>query len=68
VIKGQWLGARLRRQVASLEEDRASLERRVRDFEAATARNTPVPAEPEEAKPYVGLKSLIMGYEEKKQG
>ncbi len=65
VIKAQWLGARLRRQVAILEEDKASLERRIREFEAGTARNTPVPAEAEEAKPYVGLKSLILGYEDK---
>jgi putative membrane protein len=66
VIKGQWLGARLRRQVANLEEDRAHLERRIRDFEVATGQNTAVPAEAEEAKPYVGLKSLILGYEDKK--
>ena len=37
VIKGQWAGARLRRQVASLEEDRATLERRVRELESAEA-------------------------------
>jgi uncharacterized integral membrane protein len=67
VIKGQWAAGRLRRQVASLEQDRASLEGRVRDLEAETARNIPasVPAA-EEAAPYVGLKSLMMGYEEDK--
>jgi uncharacterized integral membrane protein len=66
VIKGQWLGARLRRQIAILEDDRSSLERRVRDLEAVTARGSPAPAEAEEARPYVGLKSLILGYEDKK--
>ena len=65
VIKGQWAGARLRRQVASLEEDKASLERRVRELELQVAPNSPAPAA-EEATPYVGLKSLMMAGEEKK--
>ena len=67
VIKGQWAGARLRRQVASLEDDRASLERRVRELESEMAQKTPAPVPAaEEAAPYVGLKSLIMAHEEKK--
>jgi putative membrane protein len=67
VIKGQWAGARLRRQVAILEDDKASLERRVRELESAMAQNTaaPVPAA-EEAAPYVGLKTLMFGSEETK--
>jgi uncharacterized integral membrane protein len=67
VIKGQWAGARLRRQVASLEDERASLERRVRELESEMAQKTPaaVPAA-EEAAPYVGLKSLMMGGEAEK--
>jgi len=67
VIKGQWDAARLRRQVASLEGDRASLERRVREFESAMPQKTPAatPAA-EEAAPYVGLKSLMMSGEESK--
>ena len=66
VIKGQWAGARLRRQVASLEDDKASLERRVREFEAETAQKTPAPVPAEEgAAPYVGLKALMMAHEEK---
>jgi len=66
VIKGQWAGARLRRQVASLEDDRASLERRVRELESETAQKTPAPAPAaEEAAPYVGLKALLMAQEEK---
>lgn len=64
VIKSQWAGVQLRRQVASLEEDRAFLERRVREFESGTAQKIPAPAPAaEEAAPYVGLKSLMMGYE-----
>jgi putative membrane protein len=67
VIKGQWAGARLRRQVAILEDDKASLERRVRELESALAKYTPgpVPAA-EETAPYVGLKALMFGGEEKK--
>lgn len=67
VIKGQWTGARLRRQVASLEDDKASLERRVRELESGMARKTsaPVPAV-EEAAPYVGLKALMLAGEEEK--
>ncbi|MBE0620308.1 MAG: LapA family protein [Burkholderiales bacterium] len=65
VIKGQWDRVRLRRQVASLENDRANLEGRVRELESAAAQGTaaPVPAA-EGAAPYVGLKSLMMGNEE----
>jgi uncharacterized integral membrane protein len=67
VIRGQWAGARLRRQVASLEEARATLEHRVRDLEAERVQKTPVPVPAaEEAAPYVGLKSLMMGGEEDK--
>ena len=65
VIKGQWAGARLRRQVASLEDDKASLERRVRELEAEAAPRSPAPAPAAEgAAPYVGLKSLMMAHEE----
>ena len=65
VIRGQWAGARLRRQVASLEDDKASLERRVRELEAEAAPRSPAPAPAAEgAAPYVGLKSLMMAHEE----
>ena len=63
VIKGQWDGARLRRQVASLEDDKATLERRVRELETQTTQGSPPPAA-ESAAPYVGLKSLMMAQEE----
>jgi uncharacterized integral membrane protein len=67
VLKGQWAVARLRRQVTGLEDDRASLERRVRELEAAMPQKTPVPVPvAEEAAPYVGLKALMMGGEEEK--
>lgn len=63
VIKGQWAGARLRRQVAALEEERAALQRRVVELEAALPPTVPAPAEAEAA-PYVGLKTLMTGQEE----
>ena len=66
VIKGQWAGAWLRRQVASLEDDKASLERRLRELRSETVQKIPAPAPAaEEAAPYVGLKSLMMAYDEK---
>lgn len=67
VIKGQWAGVRLRRQVAILEDERASLKRRIHELEFAVPQEFPiaVPAA-EEAAPYVGLKTLIMAHDEKK--
>ena len=65
VIKGQWAGAWLRRQVASLEDDKATLERRVRELELEAAQRSPAAAPAAEgAAPYVGLKSLMMGSEQ----
>ncbi len=65
VLKGQWTGARLRRQVADLEDDRASLERRIGELESEMAPRTPPPVvAAEEAAPYVGLKSLMMAREQ----
>jgi lipopolysaccharide assembly protein A len=67
VIKGQWAGTRLRRQVASLENDRASLERRVGELESEMAPRTPAPVPAaQEAAPYVGLKELMMDHEDKR--
>ena len=62
VIKGQWTASRLRRQLVSLEEDKAELEQHVRKLKNELARISPssVP-EPEEPKPYVGLKTLLTG-------
>ncbi len=64
VIKGQWDAVRLRRQVARLEDDKASLLRRVLELEAATPSSAPAPAA-ERAAPYVGLKSLLLAQERK---
>jgi uncharacterized integral membrane protein len=69
VIKGQWAGARLRRQIAGLEEDNASLERRLRELELEIERGSgpaALAAAPAAvgAAPYVGLKSLMMAHGE----
>lgn len=68
VLKGQWARSRLRRQIAVLEDEKASLERRLRELESAMPQkpSTPVP-QAEEAPPYVGLKALLMAHEEKKE-
>jgi uncharacterized integral membrane protein len=69
VIKGQWAGARLRRQVAGLEADKAALERRVHELESELARGVAAPLPvPQSAAPYVGLKSLLMARDEKMTG
>jgi lipopolysaccharide assembly protein A len=67
VIKGQWAGARLRRQVAILEDDKASLEHRLRMLKSAMPGDS-IAAAPlaEEAPPYVGLRALIAAREEAK--
>ena len=66
VLKGQWNGARLRRQVASLEADKLALEGRIGMLEAETAQKFPAPVPAaEEAAPYVGLKTLLMADEAK---
>ena len=65
VIKGQWAGARLRRQVALLEEETAALERRIRELESELGPRTPAPAPAEDgAAPYVGLKTLMTAREQ----
>jgi len=66
VIKGQWAAARLRRQVASLEDNRTVLERHIHELESEMGQKTPATAPvAEEAAPYVGLKALMMAHEEK---
>ena len=67
VIKGQWAGTRLRRQVAILEDQKASLELRIRGLESAMAQKSlpPLPAT-EQVAPYVGLRDIIMGQDEAK--
>lgn len=59
VIRGQWGGTRLRRQVAGLEQEKARLEARLAALEAEAARLRP-PA-PAEAKPYAELREMLTG-------
>lgn len=66
MIKAQWAGARLQRQVNQLEEDNAVLERRMRELESHMAQPTQAPLPAAEEKPYVGLKTLLTGREERK--
>lgn len=63
VIKAQWGGRRLRRQLALLENEKAALEGRVRQLESEAPPGSPAPAA-QEAAPYVGLKSIMMGHDE----
>ena len=59
VIRGQWGGARLRRRVAGLEEEKSRLEQRLAALEAEAARLRP-PA-PAGAKPYAELREMLTG-------
>jgi uncharacterized integral membrane protein len=60
VIRGQWATARLRREVAALEADKAGLVRRVGALEAELKlADSPAEFAPEQPKPYVGLKTLL---------
>ncbi|MBN9424058.1 MAG: hypothetical protein BGO63_07730 [Candidatus Accumulibacter sp. 66-26] len=60
MIRRQWTGTRLRRQVDGLEAEKSALERRVGELEREVAALAPTPAEaavPE--RPYVGLTTLL---------
>jgi len=60
VIKGQWASARLRRQVAELEREKADQVQRILGLEAELKRLNPgAEVAPEQPKPYVGLKTLL---------
>ena len=60
VIRGQWAAARLRRQVAALEGEKADQAQRIRALEAELKRpDPPVEVAPEQPRPYVGLKTLL---------
>lgn len=60
VIRGQWGGARLRRQVVGLEEEKARLAQRVAVLEAEAARLRP-PAAAVEPKPFAELREMLTG-------
>lgn len=60
VIKGQWAAARLRRQVAALEGEKADQAQRIHAMEAELKRlDSTVDVAPEQSRPYVGLKTLL---------
>jgi primosomal protein N'' len=65
VIRGQWLAARLGRQLAELERKLSAQEQRNKELAAQLA-NTAPPPEAEAAKPYVGLRTLLTGGESTK--
>ena len=64
VIRGQWAGARLRRQVTLLEENKTALERRIHELEGLMPEKPGVPVwAPEVVSPYVGLREMAMAKE-----
>ena len=67
VIRGQWNGARLRRQVAILEDHKVSLERRIFELEGMLP-GRPSTAAPavEEVPSYVGMRALLTATEDAK--
>ncbi len=60
VLRGQWGGLRLRRQVGRLEEEKADLARRLAALEAEAARRQPA-APAAEPKPFAELRTLLTG-------
>lgn len=64
VLRGQWNGARLRRQVAGLETEKAALERRVAALEAEAARLRPQAAPAaDEPQRFAELRTMLTGEE-----
>ncbi len=62
IVKSQWITSRLRRQLTALEKDKALLEQKVNELEKEQSRIRPLSqTEPEEEKPYVGLKAILTG-------
>lgn len=61
-IRGQWAASRLRRQVADLERQVSETHTRNHELVAELARLSPAPvADESDAKPYVGLRSIVTG-------
>lgn len=58
MVRGQWAVSRLRRQLAVLEKEKATLEQRVSELQQDRPR-LPSSVEQREEKPYVGLKALL---------
>lgn len=66
LIGSQWTGKRLKRQVASLEEQNRGLQKRLGELDAQlesllAAQALDPTAPMQEQKPYVGLKTLLTG-------
>ena len=64
VLRGQWSGARMRRQVAALEKEKAALDQRIAALEAEAARNRPLPPPDAEPERFAELKSILTGGEQ----
>jgi lipopolysaccharide assembly protein A len=64
VIKGQWTSARLRRQVAILEDHKTSLERRVFELEEMLPKSSSTTFREVDVVPsYVGMRALMAAQE-----
>lgn len=61
VIRRQWSGTRLRRQVDGLETEKRMLEQRVSELEKQLATLAPAPVIDAPERPYVGLTTLLGG-------
>jgi len=62
VIKGQWTGTRLRRQIVILEDEKAVLQKQIRDLESfMPAPSVASVRGAEGAAPYVGMRTIIAG-------
>lgn len=66
LIRSQWAGGRLRRQVSSLEEQNRGLQKRLGELDAQlesllAAQALDPATTAREEKPYVGLKTLLTG-------
>lgn len=65
VLRGQWNGARLRRQISSLEAEKAALERRVAALEAEAEQQRPEESSTaEEPRRFAELRSMLTGEEQ----
>lgn len=61
VIRRQWSGTRLRRQVDGLEAEKRVLEQRLGELEKQLAALAPAPVADVPERPYVGLTALLGG-------
>ena len=59
VIRRQWAVVRLRRQIATMENEKAALQRRVRELEATASGDIEITEAQPPDRPYVGIRNLI---------